>query len=102
MTIPMRYTIPLEDVNLIVSNIEAYERMINFYNHWLEENGDYEYVEERIQSLTSIMCEYMMAREFALEGARSFGDDPDLYFKVRGEFEKMFPNQKFPNLRGGA
>ena len=97
----MRYKIPLEDVNPIVANIEAYKRMIDFYNHWLEENGRYEYVEDRIQSMTTIMCEYMMAREFALEGARCFGEDPDLYAKIKVEFEKMFPNQKFPILIGG-
>ncbi len=96
MSVPMRYTIPLDNMGFIVSNIEAYELMISFYGGWLESNGSYEYVKERIHSLTTVLCEYMMAREFALEGARSFGGDLDLYRKVKAEFKEKFPHQPFP------
>ena len=70
--IPYRYKIPLDDIEKINISIEAYQKLIAFYEEWLEKNGPYDYVVERICALTSEYCEYLFAREFAREGARTF------------------------------
>ena len=69
----LRYTIDIsniEDINII---IQAYGKMIDFYESWEKENGEYLYVEERIAYLNNILSEYLIAREFSKEGVRTFG-----------------------------
>jgi hypothetical protein len=46
--------------------------MIDFYEEYRENNGDYGYIEERINALTNTMAEHMIAREFAKEGCRTY------------------------------
>lgn len=69
----LRHTLDISDVNNINMNIEAYQRMIGFYTEYQEKNGVFDYVEERIGNLNAILAEYMIAREFAKEGCKTFG-----------------------------
>lgn len=92
----LRYTIPLDNIKSIQAHIESYRRMISFYESWLEENGEYDFVHERILHLTNDMVEYMIAEDFAKKGARVFGEDNDVYKAAREQFEKHHPNLAFP------
>ena len=94
--VPLRYSIPLDDINGINVNIEAYSQIISFYYDWVEETGDWDYVEERIMFLTNILCEYMIASSFAKEGARTFGEGSDVYDCVKKDFQEKYPTLKFP------
>ena len=93
--IPHRYNIPLDNMPDIVARIEAYQKMINFYEDYLKKHGPYDYVDERITALTNEYCEYLFAKEYAREGARTFGSDEDIYRAVEKDFKKHFPNLKF-------
>lgn len=93
--IPLRYSIPIDNIEKINIKIEALEKMIAFYQDYQEREGEYEYVEERVQLLTSQLCEYLFAREFAKEGAKTFGEDHDLYATVEECFNKHYPNLTF-------
>jgi hypothetical protein len=93
--IPNRYKIPLDDVEKIVITIEAYQKLISFYEEWLEKYGPYEYVDERICALTSEYCEYLFAKEYAKEGARTFGSDMNVYKSVEKDFKRHFPHLDF-------
>jgi len=97
--VPSRYSIPLEDINGLNVSIEAYSQVISFYERWVEENGDWEYIEERIMFLTNILCEYMIAASFAKEGARTFGEGSDVYESVKKDFQEKHPNREFPVQR---
>ena len=92
---PLRYSIPIDNIDKINIKIEVLEKMITFYQEYLEREGEYEYVEERVQLLTSQLCEYLFAREFAKEGAKTFGEDHDLYAKVEESFNKHYPQLTF-------
>ena len=94
--VPLRYSISLDDIQEINLNIAAYNKAISFYEEWIEENGEWEYVEERIHYLTNILCEYMIASEFAKEGARTIGHDSSLYEAVEKDFKEKHPNLPFP------
>lgn len=96
MKILKRYEIPLDDVNQIMMNIESYQRMLNFYEEWTEKHGEYDYVDERVQELSGVLCEYLIAREYVKEGARTFGDDKTVYAAVELEFKKKYPNLEYP------
>lgn len=69
----LRYSIDISDLTNININIEAYQRMVDFYSKYQEENGVFDYAEDRIKYLNTILAEYMIAREFALEGGKTFG-----------------------------
>ena len=70
----LRYTIDISKLDHINIEIEAIQRMIDQYVEWIEKNGDYEYVQDRISYLNTQMAEYLIAREFAKEGARTYGE----------------------------
>jgi hypothetical protein len=70
-----RYTIDISRLDTINAQIEAYEKMLDWYHQWKEKNGEYDYIDERISNLNNEMAEYMIAREFAKEGARTYGDE---------------------------
>jgi hypothetical protein len=99
MNVPLRYSIPLDDINGINVSIEAYSKAISFYEEWVVENGEWEYVEERILYLTNILCEYMIAASFAQEGAVACGVGSGLYESVKKDFQKKHPNREFPTQR---
>ena len=93
--IPLRYSIPIDSIDRINIEIEVLERMIAFYQDYQEREGEYEYVGERITHLTSNLCEHLFAREFAKEGAKTFGEDHDLYATVEECFNKHYPDLTF-------
>jgi|18_taG_2_1085343.scaffolds.fasta_scaffold18838_4 hypothetical protein len=68
----LRYNIDIKDINQINVNIEAYQRTIDFYVEYLEQNGEYDYIDERINALNATLAEYMIAREFSKEGCKTF------------------------------
>ena len=68
----LRYNIDIKDINQINVNIEAYQRTIDFYVEYLEQNGEYDYINERINALNATLAEYMIAREFSKEGCKTF------------------------------
>lgn len=92
---PLRYEIPVQDINKLNIEIEIRERMIDSYLKIQEKIGDYDYIDERIRHLTNEMCEYMIARIWAVEGAKTFGDDFDIYAEIEKEFRKNYPNLEF-------
>jgi hypothetical protein len=47
--------------------------MIDWYEDWKVRNEPYEYVDERIVYLKGKLAEYLIAREFAKEGVRTYG-----------------------------
>lgn len=96
MKILKRYEIPLDDVNQIMMNIESYQRMLNFYEEWTEKHGEYDYVDERVQELSGVLCEYLIAREYAKEGARTFDGDKTVYAAIEIEFKRDYPNLEYP------
>lgn len=69
----LRYTVDISNVDKINIQIEAYQKMIGFYEMWIEKHGQYEYVTERLSDLNNTLAEYLIAREFAKEGCRTFG-----------------------------
>jgi hypothetical protein len=66
-----RYTIDISKIDHINAQIEAYQRIINWYEDWKERNDHYEYVDERIEDLNGQLAEYLIAREFAMEGVQN-------------------------------
>ena len=54
----------IDQINI---NIIVYERMVEFYQNYLEKHGEYEYVDERINYLYSELSEYLIARDLHLE-----------------------------------
>lgn len=73
----LRYTIDISDLSAINIQIEVHERMISWYLGYLEREGEYDYVHERIEYLNNILGEYLVAREFAKEGVRTYGCEKD-------------------------
>ncbi len=63
----LRDNIELDNINNINASIQAYTRMLDFYNKYIEENSSTEYLESRIQYLYSQLAEYMIARELSVE-----------------------------------
>jgi hypothetical protein len=92
---PLRYEISIQDINELNIEIEIRERLIESYLSIQEKIGEYDYIAERIIHLTNEMCEYMIARIWAVEGAKTFGDDFDIYREIEKEFRKNFPNLEF-------
>ena len=69
----LRYTIDISKIDQINAYIEAHQRMISWYEDWKERNEPYDYIEERINDLNNQLAEYLIAREFAKEGCRTYG-----------------------------
>ena len=92
---PLRYETSIEDLNKLNIEIQVREKLIQSYMEIEERIGQFYYIEERIRHLTSEMCEYMIARLWAIEGAKTFGDDFDMYEQIEKEFTKNYPNLKF-------
>ena len=63
----LRDNIELDNINNINASIQAYTRMLDFYNRYIEENSSTEYLESRVQYLNSQLAEYMIARELSVE-----------------------------------
>lgn len=93
--IPYRYKIPLENIEDIIVMIEVYQKQIAFYERYLEKHGSYSYVDERIAFLTNKSCEYLIAKEYAREGAKAFGSEVDTYSASEKEFKAHFPKLAF-------
>jgi hypothetical protein len=60
--------------------------MLDWYEGWKERNDPYVYVDERIEALNGQLAEYLIAREFAREGVRTYGL----------EYEKSYNKTKQP------
>lgn len=69
----LRYTVDISNVDKINIQIEAYQRVINFYEMWIEKHGEYDYVSERLSHLNNTLAEYLIAREFSKDGCRIYG-----------------------------
>tara|TARA_Y100001970_G_C14228411_1_gene857106 strand:+ start:727 stop:951 length:225 start_codon:yes stop_codon:yes gene_type:complete len=69
----LRYTVDISNVDKINIEIGAYQRLIDFYEMWIEKHGHYEYVSERLSYLNNQLAEYLIAREFSREGCRTYG-----------------------------
>lgn len=59
----LRHTVDVKDVRKLNAYIEAYQEMIKFYQRYLEEKGEYNYVDERIDYLYNQLAEYLIAKE---------------------------------------
>lgn len=59
----LRHTVDVKDVRKLNAYIEAYQEMIKFYQRYLEEKGEYNYVDERIEYLYNQLAEYLIAKE---------------------------------------
>ena len=70
----LRYTVDISNLDKINIEIEAYQRMIEFYESWTEKHGEYEYVSSRLSHLNNTLAEYLIAREISKEGCRTFGE----------------------------
>ena len=56
--------LPIEDINIAIT---VHERMIGWYQDYLERKGEYDYVDEQINKLYSSLAEYLIAREIHIE-----------------------------------
>jgi|11_taG_2_1085331.scaffolds.fasta_scaffold00085_15 hypothetical protein len=56
--------LPIQEIN---QHISAYERMLDFYQDYLNTKGDYIYVNERVQYLNGKLAECLIAREIHIE-----------------------------------
>jgi hypothetical protein len=54
-------------IDNITAEIAALQRMVDYYNDYIERKGKYDYVEERLSFLYSRMAEFMIARELHIE-----------------------------------
>ena len=54
----------IEQIN---TNIIVHERMVQFYQDYLEKHGEYDYVHERINYLYNELSEYLIARDLHIE-----------------------------------
>ena len=70
----LRYTLDINDIENLNISILCYEKMISFYEMWIEKYGDYDYVRERISHLNNELGEHLIAREFSKEGVKTFGE----------------------------
>lgn len=73
----LRYKIDISKIDNINAQIEAYQRMLDWYEGWKDRNDPYEYIEERIEDLNGQLAEYLIAREFSLEGGVRTYDEKD-------------------------
>ena len=71
----LRYTLDISNIEEININIEAYKKVIGGYEEYMKREGEDEYIQSRINYLNNILCEYLIARQFALEGVRTYGEE---------------------------
>ena len=71
----LRYTIDTSNLDKINIEISAYEKVLSFYLKWKEGNEHYDYVDQRILYLNEILSEYLIARQFAIQGFKTFGEE---------------------------
>lgn len=64
----LRDTIDKGNILKINLEIQALERMINFYVEYEEKNGEHEYTTERLSKLNNRYAEFLIARELAEHG----------------------------------
>ena len=69
----LRYKIDISKIDQINAHIEAHQRMIAWYEEWIELNEHWDYIDERIGFLNGQLAEYLIASEFAKEGVRTYG-----------------------------
>lgn len=69
----LRYRIDISRIDQINAQIEAYQKMLSWYEGWKDRNEPYEYIEERIEDLNGQLAEYLIARELATESVRTDG-----------------------------
>lgn len=55
---------PIEDINIAIT---VHERMIAWYQDYIERKGEYVYVDEQINKLYSSLAEYLIARDIHIE-----------------------------------
>ena len=55
---------PIEDINIAIT---VHERMIAWYQDYIERKGEYAYVDEQINKLYSSLAEYLIARDIHIE-----------------------------------
>ena len=56
--------LPIEDINTAIS---VHERMIDWYQDYIEREGEYDYVNEQINKLYNSLAEYLIARDIHIE-----------------------------------
>jgi hypothetical protein len=66
----LRDEIDKSNIQNINIEIEAHQKIIAFYEEYLEKQ-DYDYVQERLIKLYSTVAEYLIAREIAEAEAKS-------------------------------
>jgi hypothetical protein len=59
-----------KDIIHINVKLEVIGFMISFYRRMIEENGEWDYFDERLLALYKDQAEYLIAREETLEGKR--------------------------------
>ena len=64
----LRDCIKKDNITKINIEIQALERMINFYIDYEEKNGEYKYTTERLSLLNNRYAEFLIARELAENG----------------------------------
>jgi hypothetical protein len=64
----LRDSINKENIIKINIEIQAIERMINFYIDYEEKNGEHEYTTERLHLLNVKYAEFLIARELSENG----------------------------------
>jgi hypothetical protein len=64
-----RYNFSNLNLNQINLEICAHQKIIDFYEDYLERKGEDIYANQRLTSLYGQISEYMIARELHLEGA---------------------------------
>ena len=55
---------PIEDINIAIT---VHERMIAWYQDYIERKGEYAYVDEQVNKLYSSLAEYLIARDIHIE-----------------------------------
>ena len=66
----LRNEINKQDITSININIEAYQKMADFYEDYLKEEY-FEYVDQRLTHIYNILSEYLIARDIALKNLNS-------------------------------
>lgn len=55
---------PIEDINIAIT---VHERMIAWYQDYIERKGEYDYVDAQINKLYGSLAEYLIARDIHIE-----------------------------------
>lgn len=62
-----RYELSKLNINQINVEIGAHEKIIEFYENYLERKGEDIWVNQRLMSFYNLLSEYMIARELHVE-----------------------------------